>query len=371
MPCSPTPPTWGRSSCRSTSSSVPPARELVRGPARGGRRAARRPLGRRRGGAPAALGRRGLALVPRHARARHRPRPGRAPGDGRPLHLRPRRRDLPHPRLLAAGNRRASAPGRRAGRRRRGRPRPRFGALARVQAGHWRDSESSSGTQWPAPRTISWPWTISGSSSPAGHDREAERYFRMSTRVARREWPAWFFLGGIQARSGDLDGALATLQRAAELFPDAEAVHNSLGVTLAKLGRTEEAYRSFLTAVRLKPASRKPTTTWDATTSSRATIPRRGVVPHGAGARSGAGRGACQAGSVTRRMGRENPAGRPPDRTRASRTNGRPYADAVPARDLSGPGAAGLRHVWPVTSHRFVAYDDDEYVVRNPSSAKA
>ena len=128
-------------------------------------------------------------------------------------------------------------------------------ALARTQAGHWRDSETLFRHAVAcAPGNFMALDNLGIELARQGNDREAEQYFRMSTRVARREWAAWFFIGGIQARRGDLAGALATLQRAAELFPDAETIHNSLGVTLARLGRVDEARTHFLTAARLKPS---------------------------------------------------------------------------------------------------------------------
>ena len=49
------------------------------------------------------------------------------------------------------------------------------------------------------------------------------------------------------------DAAIMHLRKAIALQPDSSGVHNSLGVILAKQGKTNEALAEFETALRLDP----------------------------------------------------------------------------------------------------------------------
>jgi Flp pilus assembly protein TadD len=50
---------------------------------------------------------------------------------------------------------------------------------------------------------------------------------------------------------GELGAAIADLERAAALVPDASEVHNHLGLAYARAGREEEALREFERAVEI------------------------------------------------------------------------------------------------------------------------
>ena len=127
-------------------------------------------------------------------------------------------------------------------------------ALARVQAGYWRDSESlfRHGVE-SSPENLVAQVNLGDELARQGRGQEAEPLFRESIRVSPDFSPALISLGMLQTQRGDLEGALASLGRAVALAPGDETAHNSLGVALARLGRVDEAYRHFLKATRLNP----------------------------------------------------------------------------------------------------------------------
>jgi predicted O-linked N-acetylglucosamine transferase (SPINDLY family) len=79
----------------------------------------------------------------------------------------------------------------------------------------------------------------------AGDFQKAMRLYRDVLRVAPRHLDACYLLGTLQATSGDLAAAAATLQEAAAIGPRSAQVHTNLGLVLKMLGRREQAEISF------------------------------------------------------------------------------------------------------------------------------
>ncbi len=89
----------------------------------------------------------------------------------------------------------------------------------------------------------------------AGNRGGSEEVFR---RVLQRDTlnaRAQYALGRIKAESGNLDEALALLQRAAGLAPMSLPYHTYLGQTLLRLQRSEEGVAELQLALRLNPGS--------------------------------------------------------------------------------------------------------------------
>jgi tetratricopeptide (TPR) repeat protein len=127
-------------------------------------------------------------------------------------------------------------------------------ALARTQAGHWRDSESlfRHGVE-SSPGNLVALSNLGDELARQGRDREAEPLFRECIRRSPDFSPAHTGLGMLLSQRGDFEGALTSLEKASALDPASGAAHNGLGVALARLGRLDEAYPHFLKATRLEP----------------------------------------------------------------------------------------------------------------------
>jgi len=68
-----------------------------------------------------------------------------------------------------------------------------------------------------------------------------------------REAKAWFYRGNEQNRKGDLEGALASFDKALEIKPDYHEAWYNRGITLGNLGRLEEAIASYEKALEFNP----------------------------------------------------------------------------------------------------------------------
>ena len=68
-----------------------------------------------------------------------------------------------------------------------------------------------------------------------------------------REAKAWFYRGNEQNRKGDLEGALASFDKALEIKPDYHEAWYNRGITLSNLGRLEEAIASYEKALEFNP----------------------------------------------------------------------------------------------------------------------
>src|SRR6185503_11544693 len=88
----------------------------------------------------------------------------------------------------------------------------------------------------------------------AGRLAEAERGYRAILQRAPEHADSLNLLGVIAMQSGDLPAALALVQRAVVLRPDAAVCRNNLGQVLERHGRDDEAARSYEAAIALDPA---------------------------------------------------------------------------------------------------------------------
>jgi arylsulfatase A-like enzyme/Tfp pilus assembly protein PilF len=79
-------------------------------------------------------------------------------------------------------------------------------------------------------------------------------------KVLPDNWGANLNLGRALAKTGDLEGAIATLQKAASLRPDSPQPHIELADIYAKMGRDEDAKRERAEAERLGAAPKGPIT---------------------------------------------------------------------------------------------------------------
>ena len=87
----------------------------------------------------------------------------------------------------------------------------------------------------------------------AGRLAEAERGYRDILEREPRHADSLNSLGVIALQTGNLDSALALVQRAVALRPDAALCRNNLGQILERLGREAEAARCYETAIELDP----------------------------------------------------------------------------------------------------------------------
>ena len=78
------------------------------------------------------------------------------------------------------------------------------------------------------------------------------------TELAPGEWRAHFQVGAVAYGNEDFEAAHASMERAAALQPDAGAVWNMLGYTLAELGRTDEAVAAFQRYTEVAPGEANP-----------------------------------------------------------------------------------------------------------------
>ena len=74
---------------------------------------------------------------------------------------------------------------------------------------------------------------------------EAERFFQHAIELDSHNLNQFLFLGLTQKRMGDFAGASATLQKTAEIWPQAPLVHLSLGEALEQRGLYDQARREY------------------------------------------------------------------------------------------------------------------------------
>jgi predicted O-linked N-acetylglucosamine transferase (SPINDLY family) len=87
----------------------------------------------------------------------------------------------------------------------------------------------------------------------AGRIAEAERGYRAILQRDPEHADALHLLGVIALQTGNLEPALALVQRAVALRPDAAVCRNNLGQVLDRLGRNAEAARCYAAAIELDP----------------------------------------------------------------------------------------------------------------------
>jgi protein O-GlcNAc transferase len=87
----------------------------------------------------------------------------------------------------------------------------------------------------------------------AGRLAEAEQGYREILRREPAHADSLHMLGVIALQTGSLESALALVQRAAALRPDAAVCRNNLGQVLERLGRYDEAARCYEAAIELDP----------------------------------------------------------------------------------------------------------------------
>jgi len=95
-----------------------------------------------------------------------------------------------------------------------------YGALARVQVGYWKDTET---------------------------------LFRHALRVTRNNWQAEFCLGVALQGTGRTQEEMAHYEEALRINPGLADAHNNLGNVLFERGRVSEAMEQFEQALRLNP----------------------------------------------------------------------------------------------------------------------
>jgi len=88
----------------------------------------------------------------------------------------------------------------------------------------------------------------------AGRLAEAERGYRDILRLTPHHADSLNLLGVIALQTGNLEAALALVQRAVALRPDAAVCRNNLGQILDRLGRYDEAARCYEAAIELDRA---------------------------------------------------------------------------------------------------------------------
>jgi len=87
----------------------------------------------------------------------------------------------------------------------------------------------------------------------AGRLADAERGYRAVLQRDARHADSLNLLGVIALQTGNLDSALALVERAAALRPDAPDCRNNLGQIFERLGRDEDAARCYEAAIALDP----------------------------------------------------------------------------------------------------------------------
>jgi protein O-GlcNAc transferase len=87
----------------------------------------------------------------------------------------------------------------------------------------------------------------------AGRLAEATRGYREILQREPEHADSLHLLGVIALQAGDLPSALALIQRATALRPDAAVCRNNLGQVLERLQRDDEAARCYQTAIELEP----------------------------------------------------------------------------------------------------------------------
>lgn len=129
------------------------------------------------------------------------------------------------------------------------------GVLTELQIAHWRNSERL------------WNYTLGVTknnwlahcnlavelSDQARFDG-SRQHFEASLAIQPNA-PAYIGLGGLLARTEQMDKAIESLQQGLALDPDSELGHGNLGVQYAKMGRFEEAASHFQEAIRIAPGN--------------------------------------------------------------------------------------------------------------------
>jgi protein O-GlcNAc transferase len=106
-------------------------------------------------------------------------------------------------------------------------------------------------TEAMAERSADQAFTLALEHHRAGRLAEAERGYRAVLRREPEHADSLHLLGVIAMQAGNLDAALALVQRAVALRPDAAICRNSLGQVLERLGRDDEAARGYEAAIEL------------------------------------------------------------------------------------------------------------------------
>src|SRR5436305_863124 len=79
--------------------------------------------------------------------------------------------------------------------------------------------------------------------------------FLLNARLALAQTPQQLVQDAMQRQqAGDLAGAVPEYRQFLKLHPEATAIHTNLGVSLAGLGRFEEAVSEYKTALRQSPS---------------------------------------------------------------------------------------------------------------------
>jgi protein O-GlcNAc transferase len=102
-------------------------------------------------------------------------------------------------------------------------------------------------------RSADQAFTLALEHHRAGRLAEAERGYRAILQREPAHADSLHLLGVLALQVGNLDGALALVQRAATLRPDAAVCRNSLGQVIERLGREDAAARCYEAAIALDP----------------------------------------------------------------------------------------------------------------------
>jgi tetratricopeptide (TPR) repeat protein len=102
--------------------------------------------------------------------------------------------------------------------------------------------------------TVAPQYFAFGEARFADHDVEgALSWYRRAAAADPRDARVQANMGVTLAELGRLDEAEAALRRAAESWPGSERIQNDLGLVYRRLGRNEEAARAFRAAIQLNP----------------------------------------------------------------------------------------------------------------------
>jgi tetratricopeptide (TPR) repeat protein len=132
-----------------------------------------------------------------------------------------------------------------------------LGALARAQAGTWRDTRAL----WTRALAV-WPSSTAHNNlanvlMKEGDEAGAVEHYRAAVAIRPVYADARFNLGVALGRRGELRPAAEEFEAAARLRPDDAAARYNLGCVRLSLGELAEADRAFAEAVRVRPDHRE------------------------------------------------------------------------------------------------------------------